>query len=139
MLRTHKEYCYTTTFTGSPYLVNAFKLWKFKKIMIHWVIWEPGLRITLNSNLSFINIFCKLLILRCSIEKILLLKLFKSREEFLEVKYCESLRLKTLKKFSSGYWLSLFNIFSKSKVLKATDSKFEICLPSVGVYLGTIS
>ena len=103
------------------------------KRLIHWVIWAPGfwIHITLNSNLSLINrlkrlskFFWKLLIFRCIIEKLLLSKLFKFLEDSSGVKYCKSLKSKALKKFSSGSWLSLFSIFWKSKVLKATDSKF---------------
>ena len=84
----------------------------------------------MNSNLSVINrlkrlskFFCKLLIFSCSIEKLLSSKLFKFREDSSGVKYCESLKLNALKKFSSGSWLSLFSIFSKSKVLNPTNSK----------------
>ena len=122
--------CYITTFTDSPYLVNAFILWNFKKMMIHWVIWAPGFCNTLNSSLSVINrlrklskFFCKLLIFRCSIEKLLWSKLFKFCEDSSGVKYCQSLKLNALKKFSAASWLSLFSIFWKSKFLNTADSK----------------
>ena len=126
-----KKFCHTTTFTGSPYRVNAFILWKFKilwfiDLSMHHV---SAIHITLNSSLSVINwlkkpskFFCKLLIFGCRIEKLLLSKCFKFREDSSRVKYCESLKLKVLNRFSSGSCLSLFSILLKSKVLEAIDS-----------------
>ena len=59
----------------------------------------------MSSNLSDINrlkrlsrFFWKLLIFRCSIEKLLLSKWFKFREDSLEVKYCKHLKLKAFQK-----------------------------------------
>ena len=110
---------------------NAFTLCKFKRIMIELPEHQFSvIHITLNSDSSVIDrlkrlskFFCKLLIFRRSIEKLPLSKWFKFREDSSRVKYCESLKLKALKKFSFGSWLSLIAILSKSKVLKAIDSK----------------
>ena len=108
------------------YCGSSKKLW-FIELSEHQV---SVIHITLNSTLSVINrlrrllkFFCKLLMFRCSIEKLLLSKLFKFREDPSGAKYCESLKLNALKKFSSGSWLSLSSIFSKSNVLNAADSK----------------
>ena len=108
-------------FCGSSKRLRFVELSEHQVSVIH---------ITLNSNLSVIKrlrrlskIFCKLLMFSCSIQKLLLSKLFKFREDFSGVKYCESLKLNALKKFLSGSWRSLFSIFSKSKVLNAADSK----------------
>ena len=99
--------------------------------MAHWFICDhvSAIHITLNSSLSVINrlkkpskFFCKLLIFGCRIEKLLLSKWFKFCEDSSGVKYCESLKLKVLNRFSSGPCLSLFSILLKSKVLEAIDS-----------------
>ena len=79
------------------YCGNLKRLW-FIELPDHQV---SVIHITLNSNLSDINrlkrlsrFFWKLLIFRCSIEKLLLSKCFKFREDSLEVKYCKHLKLK---------------------------------------------
>ena len=66
------------------YCGSSKRLW-FIELSEHQV---SVIHITLNSNLSVINrlrrlskFFCKLLIFRCSIEKLLLSKLFKLRED----------------------------------------------------------
>ena len=83
------------------YCGNLKRLW-FIELPDHQV---SVIHITLNSNLSDINrlkrlsrFFWKLLIFRCSIEKLLLSKWFKFREDSLEVKYCKHLKLKAFQK-----------------------------------------
>ena len=83
------------------YCGSLKRLW-FIELSEHQV---SVIHITLNSNLSVINrlrrlskFFWKLLMFRCSIEKLLLSKLLKFREDFLGVKYYESLKSNALKK-----------------------------------------
>ena len=97
--------------------------------------------INLNWNLSVINrlcrlqrlpkFFCKLLIFKWSNEKLLLSKWFKFREDSSGVKYCESLKLKVLKKVltvSIQYYLEI----------KGSESaRFEFFLPSISISLET--
>ena len=90
--------------------------------------------INLNWNLSVINrlcrlqrlpkFFCKLLIFKWSNEKLLLSKWFKFREDSSGEKYCESLKLKVLKKDLTvriQYYLEF--------------ARFEFFLPSISISL----
>ena len=90
--------------------------------------------INLNWNLSVINrlcrlqrlpkFFCKLLIFKWSNEKLLLSKWFKFCEDSSGEKYCESLKLKVLKKdltVSIQYYLEI--------------ARFEFFLPNISIFL----